>query len=70
MKTTQEEKQETVHRILKQEAYSPDSGAYQMASKALMSLSAEALLAIDLLVVFRVMESNELTRRVERILSR
>lgn len=63
-------KEQLVKSILRQEFYQPDSGFYQSLFDRMMKLPYTMLQDLDLLLVMRVTESNELTRQVDKILAK
>ena len=64
----QTRKLEAIARILKQDTYTPDSGVYQQVADQLAKLPAQVIHNLDLLIVFKIKESNELACKVQDIL--
>lgn len=63
-------KLEVVRRILENEAYLPESGLYRAVETQLLKLSLATLHGLNLLIVHKVIESNELDRKVQKILAK
>ncbi len=64
------DKNDYIRNILAQEAYSPSSGIYKNLAAALSRLSLDNLRNLNLFLIFKVTESNELDRKVQKILGR
>lgn len=63
-------KEEIVAHILQQDMYQPDSGMYTRTRDRLMKLPYNLLQDLDLIITMKVIESNELDRKVQRILGK
>lgn len=63
-------KVEVITRILKNETYTQDSEAYSRVFRALMKLSLNDLKNLELILIFRISESNDLCRQVDKILAK
>lgn len=57
-------KEEIVRHILKQETYTTDSRLYERTYSKLMKMPMSFLQDLELLIVIKVSESNELDRKV------
>lgn len=63
-------KEDIIKRILQQEMYQPNSGMYLRTFERMMKLPMELLQDLDLILTMRVIESNELDRKVQKILAK
>lgn len=63
-------KEQIVASILKQEFYGTDSGFYQTLFGRMMKLPTSLLNDLNLVLVMRVKESNDLARQVDKILAK
>lgn len=63
-------KAKIVKHILSQETYSEQSGLYLETYYQMMKLPMKLLKNLELLVVLKVVESNELDRKVQKLLNK